>query len=100
MRTHQDLLVTAAQGEDTYDLLNHIAWTDVIKPKLQRTVQDYSAILVNEALGGPLPPGKTREQIAGAAFGINYIITLFERVLRDGEKALEELAAHGTQIHT
>ena len=97
--THQEQLIAAAKAEDTYDLLNHIAWTDVIRPRLEEVVRQYSALLVSEALGGALPPGKTREQLAGIAYGINYITGLFERILKDGERALEGLATTGLQIH-
>ncbi len=86
--THQEQLISAAKAEDTYDLLNHIAWTDVIKPKLELQVHQWSAMLVNEALGSPLPPGKTREQIAGMAYGVQHIIRLFEQIIRDGERAV------------
>lgn len=89
--THQEQLLAAAKAEDTYNLLNHIAWTDVIRPRLQGQVEIYSRMLVNEALGSPLPPGRTREQIAGMAFGINEICKLFEQILRDGERALAAL---------
>lgn len=98
--THHDQLEAAAKAEDLYNLLNHIAWTDVIKPKLQQQVQLYSTILVNEALGAPLPIGKTREQIAGMAFGIKHICELFERILKDGERALEALQLDGIKINT
>jgi hypothetical protein len=98
--THQDQLITAAKAQDLYDLQQHIAWTDVIQPKLKLAVQQYATLLVNEALGSPLPPGKTREQIAGVAYGINYICDLFERILKDGERALVQLGSEGISINT
>lgn len=96
--THQEQLLAAAKAADTYDLLNHIAWTDVIRPRLESQVQQWSAMLVNEALGGGLPPGKTREQIAGMAYGVNHIIRLFEQIIREGERAVAALNADGTQL--
>lgn len=89
--THQEQLIAAAKAEDTYDLLNHIAWTDVIRPKLETQVQQWSSILVAEALGGQLPPGKTREQIAGMAYGVQHIIRLFEQIIKEGERAVDAL---------
>jgi hypothetical protein len=90
--THQEALVTAAKAEDTANLLNHIAWTDVVRPKLQEQVAIYSQLIVAEALGGKLPLGKSREQLAGICYGINYVSTLFEKILRDGERAMKDLA--------
>ena len=53
-------LESVAKAEDTYDLLNHIAWTDVIKPALDEQLKQWSAMLVAEALGTPNPAGLTR----------------------------------------
>lgn len=96
--THRDNLLAAAKAEDVADLLNHIGWTDVIRPKLQATVQQYASILVAEALGAPLPGGKTREQIAGIAYGINYLCSLLEQILREGKRALDALDLEGISI--
>lgn len=98
MKDYESNLISVAQAEDTFDLLNHIAWTDVIKPKLDAQVKQWSAMLVNEALGLPIPSGHTREQVAGMCYGINYISTVFERVLKDGEKALADLHKHGITL--
>jgi len=99
--THRDSLIAAAQAEDTQDLLQHIAWTDVIKPRLQSQVQAFSQILVNEAIGmTSLPVGKTREQIAGIAYGIQYVSNLMEKILKDGERALISLQSEGISLTT
>lgn len=97
--THQDQLLAAVKGEDTQDLLNHIAWTDVIRPRLEAQVTQWSQILVAEALGGPLPPGKTREQVAGMAYGVQSTIRLFEQILKDGERAISALSAEGIKLN-
>ena len=91
-------LVAVAQAEDTYDLLQHIAWDTVIKPALDDEVKRMSSLLVAEALGTPLPGGLTREQVAGRCYGIQFISSLFEKVLRRGEKALEDLQASGLHL--
>ena len=91
-------LVAVAQAEDTYDLLQHIAWDTVIKPALDDEVRRMSSLLVAEALGTPLPGGLTREQVAGRCYGIQFISSLFEKVLRRGEKALEDLQASGLHL--
>jgi len=82
----------AAQGLDTQDLLNHIAWTDVIKPKLDEAKLLLTKQLVDATLNPQQPNSQTREQIAGRLWGIDYIITSFEKVLREGARAKELLA--------
>lgn len=84
-------LITVAKAEDTQDLLNHIAWTDVIKPELLRRRDAYAKQLVNATLGQTLPEGTTREMIAGRILGIDDLISLLERILRDGSRAAEQM---------
>ena len=91
-------LVAVAMAEDTYDLMQHIAWEKVIKPKLDAEVKRMSSLLVSEALGSPLPGGLTREQLAGRCYGIQYISSLFEKILQRGEKALADLQGSGIHI--
>jgi len=98
MNQHERNLVTVAKAEDTYDLLNHIAWTDVVRPRLEQEVKNLSSILVAEALGTPISGGRTREQIAGICYGINYMIHLFEKIMESGERALAELNSLGVAI--
>ncbi len=92
---HEERLYSVAKAEDTYDLMHHIAWDTVVKPALDKQVTDLSKLLVNEALGGKLPEGLTRERVAGMCYGINYISTLLEKILREGEKAMKDLSAMG-----
>jgi hypothetical protein len=91
-------LIKIAQAEDTYDLLNHIAWTDVLKPRLLQKKETFSKILVDHLLGQPLPVGLTQEQIAGKIYGINEIISTIEATLREGEKALENMKTLGISL--
>jgi hypothetical protein len=98
MSPHQADLVNAAKAEDTQDLLSHIAWTDVIKPKLDEHVSKLSALLVAEALGAPLAKGQTRERIAGMCYGVQYISRVFEQVLRDGTSAVQNLSHEGISL--
>lgn len=95
---HRSQLIAAAQAEDTYDLLNHIAWTDVIKPRLIQHQQQYTQILVNEALGAKIPNEMTREQVAGVCYGISWVTRLFEGILKEGERALTALRADGITV--
>lgn len=96
--THNESLVNAAKAQDLYDLQNHIAWTDVLRPRLEEQVTAFAGQLVSEALGGKIPGGKTREQIAGIAYGIRFMITLMERILRDGVRAVDALQAEGLNL--
>ena len=91
-------LVAVAQAEDTYDLLQHIAWDRVIKPALDAEVKKYSQLLVLEALGNQMPGGLTREQVAGRCYGIQFVSSLFERILQKGEVALRDLQADGLKL--
>lgn len=98
MMSHSDKLIAVAKAEDTYDLLQHIAWDKVIKPALEAEVKKYSQLLVLEALGNPLPGGLTREQVAGRCYGVQFMSSLFEKILQRGEKALEDLQGPGLNI--
>lgn len=98
--THNEALLAAAKAEDTQDLMNHIAWTDVIRPQLEKQVKQWSEMLVQEALGAPLPPGRSREQIAGMAFGVQYVVGFLEKILKDGERGLLALSNEGINIST
>ena len=93
-----DNLVAAAKAEDTFDLLQHIAWTYVLKPKLFIVREQYSKALVSHLLGSPLPEGLTKEQLAGRIYGIDFIIATIESVLTRGEKAVAELNSHGISL--
>jgi hypothetical protein len=91
-------LIRVAQAEDTYDLLHHIAWTDVVLPRLERRKAIYSKMIVDFHLGKPIPQELTVEQIAGKVYGIEEIISLFEQVLAQGEKALADINYAGIQL--
>jgi hypothetical protein len=91
MPSNHELRVSAAKAEDTLDLLNHIAWTDAIKPELLRKRDLYAKQLVNSTLGMALPEGTTREMIAGRILGIDEIISLLEKILQAGARAVQVL---------
>lgn len=96
--TSNDLRESAARAEDAWDLLNHIAWTDTVKPRLLETREQLSKALVNHLLGSPLPGELTKEQVAGQIYGINFIISTFEGVLTRGKKALDVLNSQGFSL--
>lgn len=99
MTPREKQLVAVAKAEDTYDLLQHIAWTEVLKPALDTHVRVWTQQLVQEALGSPLPNGLTREQVAGRCYGVQYITTLMERILKEGKSALTSLQGEGISIN-
>lgn len=87
-----NLALKAAYGEDTLDLLNHLAWTDIVKPKLEEARIVFTNQLVSATLR-PQPEGaETKEQIAGKLYGIVYITSIFERILKEGTNAKDILA--------
>jgi hypothetical protein len=98
MSLQEDRLVAVAQAEDTYDLLQHIAWTDILLPQLELEKKGALEAIAAYHLGTPLPNGMTVEKLAGKAYGINYVIKKIENVLSRGKKALGEIEASGIHI--
>lgn len=104
MPSHSQFL-DAAKAEDVSDLLNHIAWTDVIRPALVREREAYTKLLVASTLGAPVEIATrtgtatlSKEQLAGKIYGIDYIFSFFERVMEKGARAVEELSRAGVHI--
>ena len=95
--THQEIAVRAYQGADTRDLLNHIAWTDVIKPELLKAKEFYTKELVTGVLEATSKSG-SREQIAGRIYGIDFVIKVLENVLRNGKLAEDLLAQENLHL--
>lgn len=92
-------LIEAYQAKDTEDLLNHIAWNDVILPKLRKAQEQYSKVLVAMTLGAVIPgTALTREQIAGRISGIDFVTELMKNILRRGDKAEEYLKSQGISV--
>ena len=95
----------AIKAEDLSDLLYHIAWTDTVRPALTRERDSLTRLLVDSTLGLPVQTKTlagtveiTREQLAGKIYGIDYIITLFEKLLSRGEIASKQLKDLGINI--
>ena len=92
--TTKQLAEAAAKSEDLGNLLDHIAWTDAVKPILMKRREAFSGLLVQSVLAGSDLKNSqpyTKEQLAGAIYGIDQIITIMEKILKDGERALAEL---------
>jgi hypothetical protein len=87
MPTVQEIATTAAKGIDTEDFLDHIAWTAVIRPKLDAAKAMLTKQLVDAVLSGtPIEEG-TRERIAGKIHGIDYVINEIESIVKKGREA-------------
>jgi hypothetical protein len=97
MNIHETAL-KAAQGQDTEDLLNHIAWDEVIHPKLLKTREQLVAALVNATLSAPRDGQDTKEQLAGKIQGIDFVITLIRKLVKEGSDARATLKSHNLNI--
>lgn len=85
--------IAVAKSEDLVNLLNHIAWTDVISPKLTELKSQYTKVLTAAVLGTPIVINGvpiTKEQIAGRIEGIDFIYGLFAKILKEGARAIEK----------
>ena len=87
-----------ARAEDLKDLMSHIAWTDTIKPELDKVRSVYERFLTASVLGQKVvvpnpngPSSVTSEQIAARIEGINFIERLFVKILTEGDKAFRDL---------
>lgn len=90
---------SAAMAEDLGDLLDHLAWTDVLKPSLLRSKSQISQRLANAVLGTAGEGEKcTAQQLAGMAYGIDLVVSTIEGVLRKGAAAAEQLRLEGFQL--
>ena len=98
-------LVDAYKATDLDDLLEHIAWVDTLRPALLRERDLLTRSLVNSTLGLPIQAKTltgtveiTREQLAGKIYGIDYIMTIMEKILSRGEVAERQLKDLGINI--
>jgi hypothetical protein len=95
-----DPRLQAAQAEDLQDLLNHIAWTDVILPQLTDLKSKFSSQLSQVLLNPNIPGAPTALQLAAKIQGIDFITTLFASILRQGASAIKQLEGTHWQITT
>lgn len=85
------LPLVAAQGDDTEDFLQHIAWTDVIMPKFEADKATLTRRLMQSILQPLNPQEESREQLAGKLFGIEYAIKVITDIVGEGRKAQRSL---------
>jgi hypothetical protein len=91
-------LLEAHQAQDVESLLDNIAWTDVILPKILAAREQYTSSLVALTLGAQTTSPITREQIAGRIYGLDFVVTLMQKILKRGKDAEEYLASIGISI--
>ena len=81
------------EASELGNLLEHIGWIDVLQPKLERFRNAYldqlPALVLNSGLQVQI--GMTKEQLAGKIEGLNFVMRLIDKILKDGERAFEEL---------
>jgi hypothetical protein len=88
MNNIQKLYTQAAQAVDTTDLLDHLAWTEVLEPALKKYRDQISTELYTRILNRTIDPNSpTIEQLAGKVAGIDWVFTLLKRILREGGNA-------------
>lgn len=92
MPSIQEIATTAAKGIDTQDFLDHIAWTDVIKPRLEACKLLLTNKLVNAVLVGAPVEEASKERIAGQIYGIDFAIKEIEKIVSQGQQAEDLLA--------
>lgn len=92
MPNYQQTVLQAAQGLDAEDFLQHIGWTDALRPKLLTAKDILTKQLVDLTLSKPDPTSESREQIAGKLWGIDWVIKQIEAHVRKGREAEAQLA--------
>jgi hypothetical protein len=94
----QSKVVDAAMAEDLGDLLDHIAWTDVLRPAIQTTRVALSSRLTASVLGCAPEGERSSQQLAGMLYGLDLVVTSIEKILRKGASAAESLRANGFSL--
>lgn len=97
--TYQEAHLSTIQGIDTEDFLEHIAWKDLIKPRLLEAKAMLTQRLVASVLNDDSArEAEGKERIAGKIFGIDFVIREIEKFVTDGRKARSLLAQNNIHI--
>jgi hypothetical protein len=91
-----------ARAEDLQNLLDHIAWTETLKPALLKAKATFEGQLVQATLGNAPTDAHgqvvTVAQLAGRAYGLAFVVELVEDILRRGGRSLDALKSFGVNI--
>jgi flagellar biosynthesis regulator FlaF len=88
----------AAKGADVRDWLDHIAWTDVIEPRLAALREARTRELVQATLNPGAAKVRSTAEVAGEIHGIDYVRNLLQQLIKDGRAADVELKQHGISL--
>lgn len=83
-------LEKVAIAEDTVNLLEHIAWSDVIKPGFEAVIAKYKDILVKATMDSGLKIAPL--EIAARIYGLQWAMDQLETIVKDGERARKTLS--------
>ena len=87
------------RSEQVQDLLLHVGWDEVVKPELDKLVEQLQVCLVKSVLGQKITSVTatggviefTKEQLAGQLEGLAIIDNIIIGIIKDGERGLEYL---------
>jgi hypothetical protein len=90
-------------ADDLENLLDHIAWTNTVKPALESHRAKFQTLLVQSVLGQQIIDQNTggivsKEMLAGRIEGIDWLDKFLTGVLRRGERALSVLKQEDYRI--
>ncbi len=88
----------AYKAHDLGDLLDHIAWTDVLKPELLKSKAAYARRLTDAVLSRTAEETMKPEQLAGICYGIDMVVGAIEGILRKGISAEDFLRKNGLNL--
>lgn len=93
MSSYEDNVTAVQQADEVINLLDHLAWTDVLKPKIEKQISIYAGLLPTLVLnsGKEKEIGITKEEIAGRIEGFKYAVAIIEDILMKGSKAFKVL---------
>ena len=94
--TIAETAVKAAKGSDVQQWLDHIAWTDVIEPKLLTAREALTRELVQATLNPG--PKACAPEIAGKINGIDWLRAELLRLIKDGKEASAVLGRMNVSI--
>lgn len=82
-------LTSISQAEDVRNLLDHIAWRETIKPKLDDLRRQWGKALVAALLSDQ--PHQQAVRLAARIEAFDFVEDFFTRILREGERAAIEM---------